>query len=166
MVQDDYALCISYVDLYLKLHAEDKDSLYMKAYAYHMLGELQQALPFYKAHLKLNAKDPTAYTKLGAILLELGDISEALLYFEKASYMDPMNKEYLSYIAECHMAAKKYTAAIATYETIQKYDRNDLQNYFNLSYAYQKANKKYASRRCLKKVKQQIKAKYWLSING
>lgn len=160
MFQDDYALCLAYIDLYLKFHSPTKEIIYMKAYAYHMLGALHQALPYYRECLKLNLKDPKSYTQLGAILLELGHISEALEYFEKASYMEPTNKEYLSYIAECHMAAKRYHAAISTYQTIEKYYSTDLQNYFNLSYAYKKVNKKYASRRYIKKVKQQLKEKY------
>ncbi len=160
MVQDDYSLCIAYTDLHLKLNPATKDLIHMKAYSYHILGQLQQALPYYKEYLKLNVKDPKAYTELGIILLESGQISEALEYFEKASYMDPTNKEYLSYIAECQIASKKYDAAVITYQTIEKYYSTDIQNYFNLSYAYKKANKKYLSRRYLKKAKQQLKKKY------
>lgn len=157
MIQDDYPLCIAYADLYLKLNPVHKDFLYMKAYSYHMLGELQYALPYYKKYLKLNPTDPTAYTQLGAILLELGCINEALEHFEKAHAIEPTNKAYLSYIGECQIAAKKYTAAIATYQTIEKHDKTDIQNYFNLSYTYKKINKNYISRRYLKKIRQQIK---------
>ncbi len=160
MVQDHYPLCIAYSDLYLKLNPVTKDLVYMKAYSYHMLGQLQQALPYYREYLKLNLKDPKAYIELGAILLEMGQVSEALEYFEKASYMEPTNKEYLSYIAECHIASKKYDSAIATYQTIEKYYSTDIQNYFNLSYVYRKINKKHLSKRYLKKVRQQLKTKY------
>ena len=160
MVQDHYPLCIAYCDLYLKIHPMTTEILYMKAYAYHMLGELQTALSYYKEYLNLNLKDSKSYTYLGSILLELRQPSEALEYFEKASYMDPTNKEYLTYMAECYIALKKYDMAISTYQTIEKYYSTDIQNYFNLSYAYKKVNKKHLSKRYLKKAKKQLKTKY------
>lgn len=157
MIQDDYPLCIAYANLYLRFNPVHKNPIYMKAYSYHMLGELQHALSYYKTYLQLNPTDPTACSQLGAILLELGDINEALEHFKKAYAIEPTNTAYLSYIGECQIAAKKYTAAIATYQTIEKHDKTDIQNYFNLSYAYKKINKNYISKRYLKKIKQQLK---------
>lgn len=157
LVQDDYTLCLSYCNLYCKLYLATPDILYMKAYSYHMLGDLEKARHLYIDYLKMQPTDTSVATYVSFISMELGDYEVALEYLQKVSAMEPSNTQYLFYLGECYYASKKYEQAIATYKTIAKLEPNNLQNCFNLSHAYEKISKRRLSKRYLKRIQKQLK---------
>lgn len=157
MVQDDYTLCLCYCQLYCKLHPVTPDIMYMKAYSYHILCDLIQARTNYIAYLKAQPNNTLAYIHVSFISMELGDYEVATDYLQKASDMEPSNKQYLFYLGECYYNAKKYEQAITTYEAIAKLEPDNLQNCFNLFHAYQKINKRRLSRHYLKRIQKHLK---------
>jgi len=159
MVQDDYTLCICYCQLYCKLHPISPDIMYMKAYSHHMLGDLMQARNNYIEYLKVQPNNTSASVNLSFIYMELGDYESATSYLQKVSAIEPSNKQYLFYLGECYYASKKFDQAIATYKSIAELEPDNLQNCFNLSHAYQKLSKPIFSRRYLKRIKKQLKAR-------
>ena len=160
LVQDDYHLASSYCTLILKIDPNNKEALYINGYAYHMLRDLDKANFYYDSYLQHNLCDPHAYVMLGSVYLEQGVPTLAMDYFEKAACLDPTNKEYLSYVAECHLAHTNYLKALGVYQRIAKYYPNDIQNLFNLAFAYKKARKKCRSKFCVVKAKRQLKLRY------
>ena len=165
MFQDDYILCLSYCDLYCKIHSETPDILYMKAYSYHMLRNLIQAKNYYQAYLKTCPDQALAYSHMGLISMELGDYTHATYYLQQAATLAPTQIEYLFYLGECYYASKKFEQALATYESIAKLDPNNLQNHFNLSHTYEKLNKRRLSKRYQKCIKKQFKVRRAYSVS-
>lgn len=156
-VKDQHELCISYIDLYIKSHTCSPDTIHMKADSYHLLGDLNTSLVFYKEYLNMQPENPDAYVYIGQVLMELNQHIEALDYFKKAIDLDSTNKDALSCLAECNINLGKYDAALATYQTIEKYYSKDIQNYFDILFVYKKLNKGFSIRRYNKKLREQLK---------
>ncbi len=157
-VQDHYKLCISYCDLLTKTQKFTLKVIYMKAYAYHMLGDLTKARLCYLECISLEPTDALAYNNLGLVFMEEGLYKDALSALEKAVSFAPECKTYLMHLAECHCRYKHYDAAIKIYEDLHKAFPDDLQIYFNLCYIYKKHNKKYLSYKYIKKIKKKLKS--------
>ncbi|WP_054740352.1 tetratricopeptide repeat protein [Cellulosilyticum ruminicola] len=137
-IQDHHKLCISYCELIHKTKVFSPDIIYLKAYSYHMLGNLIKARLTYMEFIALEPENALAYHNLGLILMEQAQYLEAQKALEKANELAPNNKHYLMDLAECHTRFKHYEEAIAIYKSLHKAFPDDLQTYFNLSYIYKK----------------------------
>lgn len=157
LIQDNFTLCIDYCTLMIKQQKSNHKALYLMGYAYHMMGHLYKACEYYKKTLAVNDKYDIAYCDLGLVLMELNAFKEALEYLNIASYLQPGNLDYLSYIAECHYALKEYALAEKTFESILALSPDNVQIYFNLSYACQKQNKRRLAKRYVKTAQNQLK---------
>lgn len=160
MYQDHYIQCISYCNVIAKTAHPSSEVLYMKAYSYHMLGDLYKARQGYEAYLAIAKEDASAYHALGLLLMEIGLFDQALTALQKASHLSPGNLQYLSHIGECYYATKQYALAEETFENLASCYPNDLQTYFNLSHTYKKHRKKSLYKKYTKKIKKQIKLMY------
>lgn len=156
-VQDHHKLCISYCELIHKTKAFSSDIIYLKAYSYHMLGDLIKARLTYMELIALEPKNALAYNNLGLILMEQAQYLDALKALEKAHLLAPTNKHYLMHIAECHCRFKHYEEAITIYESLHKAFPDDLQTYFNLSYIYKKHHRYFLSYKYIYKAKKKLK---------
>jgi tetratricopeptide (TPR) repeat protein len=159
LIQDNFMLCVDYCTLLIKQRKYDYKALYLKAYGYHMLGCLYKACDYYKKSLAANDKYDIAYCDLGLALMELNSFKEALQYLNIASYLEPSNLDYLSHIAECHYALKEYALAEKTFESILALSPDNLQTYFNLSYACKKQNKRQLAKKYVKTAQRQLEKK-------
>lgn len=156
-LQDHHKLCISYCDLIHKTKAFSSDTVYLKAYSYHMLGNLMKARLTYMEFIALEPENALAYHNLGLILMEQGQYLEALKALEKAHQLAPTNKNYLMHLAECHCRFKHYEEAIKIYESLHKDFPDDLQTYFNLSYIYKKHHRYLLAYKYVHKAKKKLK---------
>lgn len=156
-VQDHYELCISYCDVMTKTREFSSDVVYMKAYCYHMLGNLTKARLCYLEFIALEPSNALAHNNLGLVFMEEGLYLDAIKVLEKAVVLAPDNKEYLMHLGECHCNCRQYPEAAKIYETLHKTFPDDLQTYFDLSYTYKKYNKKYLYRKYTRKAKKKLK---------
>ena len=160
MMQDNYPLCIDYLHICLKCtctYNESTDIYYKLAYSYHMLGRLLDAKKYYELYFELQPYAADAYTNLGFITMELGDLTSAIHYFKKACLMVPSHPDYPLYLGECLYLAKKYSEAVNTYKAFSKEHPDNLQVYFNLSHTYKKMAKTNLSKHYTKFVNKQLK---------
>lgn len=159
MVQDDYPLSISYLQLCLKcayIKKNHSDIYYKLGRSYHMLGRLLDAKRYYELYYKLQPSSADAYVNLGLVSMELQDFSTAIQYFNKACLMAPNHTDYPLYLGECFYLAKRYPEAVATYEMFLKKYPNNLQAYFNLSHTYKKMSKYHLSKHYTKFIYKQL----------
>ena len=157
-IQDHHKLCISYCDLLTKTREFSSEVIYLKAYSYHMLGDLMKARLCYMEFIALEPHSALAYNNLGLIFMEEGLYLDALKALQKATSLEPNNKEYLMHLAECYCNFKHYQEAAKIYKSLHKAFPDDLQTYFDLSYTYRKYNKKFLYRKYTKKAKKKLKA--------
>jgi len=157
LIQDDYTLCLSYCDLYLKLHPVTPKISKLQAYSHHILGHLHTAKKYYLQSLELDPNNAESYNNIGLISMELGDYDTAICYFQKASTLNPDNLNYQLHLGECYYIARRLADAIHTYENIAQKFPTNLQNYFNLSHTYKKMCKNRLSKRYAKIIQKQLK---------
>ncbi len=156
-VQDHHTLCISYCDLITKTPEFTSNAVYLKAYSYHMLGNLTKARLCYLELIALEPDSALAHNNLGLVFMEEGLYKDALNVLQKAVSLAPTHKEYLMHLAECHCRCKQYGEAAKIYEGLHKAFPDDLQPYFDLSYTYRKYNKKFLCHKYTQKVKKKLK---------
>lgn len=157
MDKGDYNLCLSYCELYQKAFPTHGDIVYMKAYSYHMLGQLQKALLEYLIYSKMRPNTAMASIHIAFVLMELRDYETAISFFEKANKMEPSNIDFLLYLGECYYVSKQYSLALSIYKDIEKAQPDHIQNLFNLSHTYAKLKKNHLSRRYLILISKSLK---------
>jgi len=154
---DDYALCIDFCSLMIKYkQTRAPKMLYMMAYSYHMLNELDKANAMYTEYAKLAADRSQVSIDLILIAMELGNYDIAILSLKDLLEQDPLNKTYLTYLGECYCQSGKVSTAIRTFQSIAKMYPDDVQNLFNLSHAYSRLKKNWRSKRCRKAAEKQF----------
>lgn len=168
MIQDDYPLCIAYLEICLKCTYAFKhypDIYYHLGYAHHMLGQLLNAQKYYELYFQLQPYAADAYLNLGFVSMEMGDYTTAIHYFNKACLMAPDHPYYPLYLGECYYLAKKYSKAISTYQKFAKMHPDNLQVYFNLSHTYKKMSKRHLSKYYNKHIHKQIQKQQHVKEN-
>lgn len=155
---DDYTLCIDYCKLMIKYkQTKTPKMLYMMAYSYHMLGDLDKAQDMYKEYEKTATDKKQISIDLVFIAMELGDYETAVFSLKELLQNDPANQTYLTYLGECYYQAGKVSTAIHTFRTIAKIYPDDVQNLFNLSHAYSRLKKNWRSKYYRKAAEKQLK---------
>ena len=155
---DDFPLCIDYCQLLYKYEKiRSPQVLYMLAYSYHMLNELDKAKAVYIEYESTASDKDQISIDLILIAMELGDYEAAILALKDLLTSDPLNKTYLSYLGECYSQAGKMAEAIKTFRSITKIYPEDTQNLFNLSHAYSRLNKNWRAKHYRKNAEKQLK---------
>ncbi len=141
-VKQHYTLAIAYCDLNIKQNKITSDILYLRAYCYHCLGDLDETR---RAYLMLIEKYPEyhlGYNNFALYLMEMQYYTEAEQYLKKALELDPFNVHYTYNLAECYCQCGKYDLAVSNFTSLLGSPINKKQLYYQLYYTYKKLNNK------------------------
>ncbi len=86
------------------------------AESYEHLGNLEQALVWYRKTLEINPEDDRACIGIAFCLAQQNQSAEAMHYYEKALELNPENKDIWIGIAELLVGIEQYDAAIVAYK--------------------------------------------------
>jgi|GEM_PF-1977175 len=136
--QLDYEITNKKIDFIRQLTKDKHD-----AHAYYLRGMLNRAIDphlairNFRLAAKYNPNFADVYYRIGMIyeIQEELDTFEALSYYQNAFDQSPFNQTYLNNLAYQQLQQGDYRRAIVNYETLLKYDRNDLLIYITLSHA-------------------------------
>lgn len=160
LLKGNYTLCIEYCKLYLRFYAISYEIIDVMSYAYHMLGELNNAYTTLFSHSNLFENIPQFHTQLGYILMELKDYKSAIKHLSRACDLEPDNIQHLSDLAECYGLTKNLELSSGAYLKCIDNEYDNTQIYFNLSHLYKKANKGRLSKHYLKLAKLELDKYY------
>lgn len=102
----------------------------------------QKAIPFYESAIELNPDFEAAHNNLGICHLELGNLEQALLRFDKALELDPSYFQAILAKAKTLRRLNKANDAIALLETAQIEEGHEDEVYSELSSSYEQNGNK------------------------
>lgn len=117
------------------------ESLFIEAFNQKMLGNISEAIGIYQAIIKLDSKNHAAYYELNRIFFELGDLTKAEEYGEKAVVLNPKNEWYYIYLSETKAKKGDYLGAAATYKKLIDNIEDSYDYYFDWAYMLTNAGK-------------------------
>ncbi len=117
------------------------DGLYELAidYADKGLNEIAKDILLYM--IRVDKTYAPAYELYGSILLEEGNIDEAIKFLDKSIELDPWLVQSYSMLGEAYYNIGKYDEAIKYWEEEIKYSPNNIFTYFMLADAYSKSGR-------------------------
>lgn len=110
------------------------DSLFMEATSRYLIEKPQEALDLYLAVLEQDPDHATAAYQVANILSERKQFSQALMYAEKACFLDPDNEWFLLLVTQIYKNSRQYLKAAEVFLRLEEL-RPD-----NLDYFYEEAN--------------------------
>ncbi len=91
--------------------------------------------------IKVDKTYAPAYELYGSILLEEGQVDEAIRFLDKSIELDPWLVQSYSMLGDAYYNIGKYDEAIRYWEEEIKYSPNNIFTYFMLADAYNKSNR-------------------------
>ncbi len=93
---------------------------------YYKKGLIQEAQKKFDTVLNYGSRKPTTYYNSGLTRFELGNFEEALLFFQKASQLDPDFAPYHYSLGNTYKKLQRYDEALTEYKLTLKYDPKHL----------------------------------------
>ncbi len=136
----NYENAMKYLDLAEQMEATNPDIHLMKGSAWLVLGDDLNAERSFGQALKSDdsEKDDILY-HIGAAYIQAGEVSKALLYFEKALQLNPKNEMALYELGFFSDQAGNYEKSIRYYNRYLDIDPFNYSVWFNLGLTYNKA---------------------------
>lgn len=156
IVQDQYVLALNYIALIERNTSLTADLLYLKGYAYHMLGQLENAHTAYLAYSEMMPHSASSFHHIGMVLMEMKYYHSACKNLEQALRLESDNITYALHLGECYYVSQKYTLAAKLYENLHKRFPTNLQISFNLMHTYKTTHHFLHSRKYAKQIKKQL----------
>ena len=149
-----YDEAIRYFDRSLIYHPEDTDALLGKASALNRMGFFSESLKVIKSIYQINRSSPEAWYLNGTILLQRGDIKEAIVCLDEAVKLDPGYIEALSSSGNCRYYLGDYQEAIDRYDQIIAINRSYPKAWYNKGVVLSEVRQYNEALRCYEEVLQ------------
>jgi len=124
----------------LQGHSPDEIVPSAQAYYYTLLGlqyedegKASEAVEEYKRALSEDENAPFLLMKIGVMLSQLGNITEAMSFLERANKIEPKNKNTLNLLAGLHITLSDKEAAVALYKEIIALTPETISPYLSLA---------------------------------
>ena len=116
-------------------------SLFKDALASHRQGHIQEALGLYQKILQASIENFDALHMAGVACKQLGMIEQALIYFEKAIFVQPLNAVVQSNYGNLLLICKHYEQAVSAYGCAISLNENFADAHYNRGIAFSSLGK-------------------------
>jgi tetratricopeptide (TPR) repeat protein len=101
------------------------DFYFMEATRLKMMGDLQNAISYYREALNIDSTCATCFYELGNILIQNEEVLASEVFLLKAVQLDPTNEEFVSLLSKLYLNLNKDTMALsATQHLLQLKPQN------------------------------------------
>lgn len=153
---ENYSLCASYCELYLRYYSHNASIIYYAAYSYQMACNVHKAKEMYTLYDEQLHHSPESIISLALILMEAQDYISCIHYLKELLTIEPHNILYLSYLAECYYQAQCPAKALSVYKQLLKIDPHNRQVLFDLYHLYRRLEKKWLAKHYLKQAQKKL----------
>ena len=116
----------------------DEAVRYNLGIVYQQMGELDKAIPEFKAAIRIKADFSAAYNNLGKAYGIQGDFEEAIAAFRTSVRIDPNSPVLHTNLGIVYQQQGKFDSAVSAYKKAIEIDPNYAETYTNLGIVYRK----------------------------